>query len=119
MQSSKSLAAAGALSLLATTGAWAEETFHGWAKLANPVSAPMTAKVSGVTWTCERDVCTGEGRYYNSPDGSLTECKKVAAALGQLVAYEARGRDVKGGTLGLCNTAASARPGGASSSTAK
>ncbi|MDB5477284.1 MAG: hypothetical protein JWP49_2795 [Phenylobacterium sp.] len=124
MQNSKMWGAACAMALSAASlsfasGAFAQAAFQGQAKLAQPVAAPTTATVNGVTWSCAADACTGEAAHYSSLDNPVRECKRVAAALGQLAAYSARGREVTGGSLKVCNSEASAKAGGASSLAAK
>jgi hypothetical protein len=108
-----------AASLSFASGAIAQEAFRGQAKLAQAVAAPTTTAVNGVTWICAGDVCTGEAARYSSLDNPVRECKRVAAALGQLTAYAARGREVTGGSLKVCNSEVSAKAGGASSLAAK
>ena len=114
MQNLRILGAAGALALLASGGAFAQQSaFHGQAKLATPVSAPSKTTVNGVTWACEGDTCTGEAAHYSTLDNPVRECKRVAASLGALTAYAARGREVTGGGLKACNSEASAKAGAA------
>jgi hypothetical protein len=124
MQNLKIRGAACALALSAASlsfasAAFAQGAFHGQAKLAAPASAPAAVTVNGVTWTCAGEVCTGEAAHYSSLDNPVRECKQVAAALGQLTAYTARGREVSGGSLKVCNTEAVAKAGGATATAAK
>jgi hypothetical protein len=124
MQNLRIRGAACALALSAAglsfaSAAFAQDAFHGQAKLAAPASAPATATINGVTWTCAGEVCTGEAAHYSSLDNPVRECKRVAAALGQLTAYAARGREVTGGSLKVCNSEVSAKASGASSLAAK
>lgn len=113
MQNLRILGAAGALALLASGGAFAQDAFYGQAKLATPVSAPSKTTVNGVTWACAGDTCTGEAAHYATLDNPVRECKRVAASLGALTAYAARGREVTGGGLKACNSEAAAKPSGA------
>ena len=120
MQSLRIIGAACAFALTAAGGAYAQQAaFHGEARLAAPVAAPVTANVNGVTWTCTGDSCTGEAARYSSLDNPVRECKRVAAALGQLTAYQARGREVSGGSLKVCNSEATAKAGGSAALAAK
>jgi hypothetical protein len=124
MHSSRIIGSACALALsaglaVASTASAQQAAFHGQAKLAQPVAAPITATVNGVTWSCAGEACTGEAARYSSLDNPVRECKRVAAALGELTAYQAHGREVTGGSLKVCNSEASARAGGGSSLTAK
>ena len=111
MQTLKISALAAAFAMLASGASAAPGPFHGEATLAAPVSAPTEAVVSGVTWKCEGDRCVGSAERYTSLDNSMRECKKVAAAIGPLASYAARGREVTGGSLRVCNTAAAAKAG--------
>ena len=113
MQNFRILAAAGALALLASSGAFAQDAFRGQAKLATPVSAPIRTTVNGVTWACEGDTCVGEAAHYSTLDNPVRECKRVAASLGALTAYAARGREVTGGGLKACNSEAAPKAGAA------
>jgi len=118
MQSLKIFAAAGALALAASSAAFAQATFHGQVKLAAPVAAPTKTVVNGVTWACEGDTCAGEAAHYSTLDNPMRACKRVAGALGALAAYNAGGRELAGGDLKVCNTAA-AKPAGGGTATAK
>jgi hypothetical protein len=109
MHSFKILAASGALAFAVCGAAAAQETFHGKAKLATPVSAPTTTVVNGVTWSCDGDACTGEAARYSSLDNPVRGCKRLAEALGPLAAFSARGRPLTGGDLRACNSAAVAK----------
>lgn len=119
MHSLKILAAAGALALAVGGAAAAQEAFHGQAKLATPVAAPTKTVVNGVTWSCEGDACTGEAAHFSTLDNPVRGCKRVAEALGPLAAFSARGRDLVGGDLKACNTAAVAKAGASGPATAK
>jgi hypothetical protein len=109
MHSLKILAASGALALTLSGAAAAQEAFHGQAKLATPVSAPTKTVVNGVTWSCEGAACTGEAARYSTLDNPVRGCKRVAAELGPLTAFTARGRELTGGDLKACNSAAVAK----------
>ena len=124
MQSLKISRAAGAMALAAATltmtsglgspaAAQTFAAFQGVAKLQTPVAARSETLINGVTWTCEGDACTGYAARYLSMDGLVRECKQVAAALGPLATYEARGRTADRTTLKLCNSAASTAASGA------
>jgi len=120
MHSLKILAAAtGALALAFGGAAAAQEAFHGQAKLATPVAAPSKTVVNGVTWSCDGDACSGEAAHFSSLDNPVRTCKRVAEALGPLSAFNARGRDLTGGDLKACNTAAVAKAVAAGPATAK
>jgi hypothetical protein len=99
--------------LAAGSAAAATGAFHGEAKLANAVSAPKDVTINGVSWHCEGDTCVGEADRYLSLDLPVRECKRVAAELGAVTAYSSRGREITGGTLKVCNSAAAAKAGDA------
>jgi hypothetical protein len=115
MQTLKISAVAAAFALLAS-GAFAAPSvatsaYRGEAKLATPVSAPSETVISGVTWKCDGDTCVGAAERHTTLDNPVRECKKVAAQMGPLAGYVTRGREVTGGNLKACNTAAAAKAG--------
>jgi hypothetical protein len=77
--------------------------FTGEAKLAKPVAAPSEVQVDGVTWRCEGDKCQGRADRRSTLDSQIKECRKVAAALGELTAYTSRGREMTKGSVETCN----------------
>ncbi|HEY8571621.1 CC_3452 family protein [Phenylobacterium sp.] len=108
----KIFGAAAALALLASSSAYAAPAaFRAQATLAAPVAQPTQAVISGVTWTCEADKCVGAAEHRTSLDNPVRECKKVAAQVGPLASYVTRGREVTGGNLRVCNSAAAAKAG--------
>jgi hypothetical protein len=103
------IAAAGLLSAgLASTSAFAAPGgFQAQAKLAAPAAAPLTATVGSAEWRCEGDACTGVSAN-RTLDNPVRECRKVAAQLGALAAYETHGLKLDTGDLKACNVAAKA-----------
>ena len=77
--------------------------FSGEAKLAKAVSAPAEFQVDGVTWRCDGDKCVGRAERRSTLDSQIKECRKVAAALGELAAYTSRGREMTKGSVETCN----------------
>jgi hypothetical protein len=77
--------------------------FSGQAQLAQPVAAPSEVQVDGVTWRCEGDKCEGRAERRSTLDSHIKECRKVAAALGELTSYASRGREMTKGSVGTCN----------------
>ena len=77
------------------------------ATLATPVQSVMEKDVGGVAWRCEGDKCIGKADRYSSLDSYMKECRKVSASLGKLTRFYSRGREMTGGDLKSCNSAAS------------
>jgi hypothetical protein len=81
-------------------------TYHAEATLATAVPSATEKDVGGVKWTCEGDKCVGKAERYSSLDSYMKECRKVSAGLGKLTRFYSRGREMTGGDLKSCNTAA-------------
>jgi hypothetical protein len=81
-------------------------TYHAEATLATAVASATEKDVGGVKWTCEGDKCIGKAERYSSLDSYMKECRKVAAGLGKLTRFYSRGREMTGGDLKSCNSAA-------------
>jgi hypothetical protein len=79
--------------------------FHAEARLASAAGAPATATISDAAWRCDADACVGEAAH-RGLDNPVRECRKVAAVLGPLAAYETRGLKLDAGDLKACNVAA-------------
>jgi hypothetical protein len=94
--------------LLAAGASWAEAPgqFRGAVKLADPISAPAEARISGVVWRCAADGCVGEASRYTTLDSVQRECSQVAAVLGQVTAYASRGVRLSSSEIAACNRAA-------------
>ena len=101
----RSLAAAAAALFIAAPAFAATTSFHSEAKLANAAGAPASATISETAWRCDAGACVGETAH-RSLDNPVRECRKVAAVLGPLAAYETRGIKLDGGDLKACNVAA-------------
>src|SRR5262245_45078101 len=65
----------------------ATQGYSGTAILAKPVAAPAELVVEGVTWRCEGDKCSGTAERRSSLNSFIKDCRKVAEAVGPLVAY--------------------------------
>ena len=113
MQNFRMLAIAAAAVFASGAAFAASPAFNGEATLATAVTAPVDATVSGVAWRCEADKCVGQADRYSSLDNPVKECRKVAAAVGPLVAYTTRGRTLSKGSLAACNANAVAKAGSA------
>ena len=92
--------------LVPTTGSAASGPYQAEATLATAVQSATDKDVDGVTWHCEGDKCAGKAERRNSLDSYMKECRKVAGALGKLTRFYSRGREMTGGDLKSCNTAA-------------
>lgn len=104
MHNPRILWAAAAGAVLVSGAAFAQPAaFRAEATLAAPVSAVTESVVSGVNWRCEGDKCIGVAERHSSLDSPVKECRKVAAAVGQLTAYQTRGRVLSKGSVGACN----------------
>ena len=90
-----------ALSL--SMAASAEGGYTGQATLANAVAAPLESVVAGVTWRCEADKCTGSAARRSTLNSFIKDCRKVAEAVGPLLAYTSGGRAATKGEIGTCN----------------
>jgi hypothetical protein len=77
--------------------------FSGEATLAKAIAAPSEVQVDGVTWRCQGDKCQGRAERRSTLDSQIKECRKVAAALGELTAYTSRGREMTKGSVETCN----------------
>ena len=77
--------------------------FAGEATLAKAVAAPAEVQVDGVTWRCEGVKCIGRAERRSTLDSQVKECRKVAAALGELTGYTSRGREMTKGSVDTCN----------------
>lgn len=102
------IAAAAAWTALAASTAFAASPgdFRGAARLVTPVSAPVEARVAGVSWRCAADGCVGLARRYNTLDTPVRECRRVAARFGPVSAYASRGERLSRAGLVFCNRAA-------------
>lgn len=80
--------------------------FRGAVKLANPLSAPQEARISGVVWRCAADGCIGAAHRYTTLDSVQRECREVAATLGPVTAYASRGVRLWPSQVAACNRAA-------------
>ena len=109
MQLSSLAAAAAALFMSASLGAApafaATGAFHAEAKLASAAGAPASATIANASWRCDAGACVGEAAN-RSLDNPVRECRKVAAVLGPLSAYETHGLKLEAGDLKACNVAA-------------
>jgi hypothetical protein len=104
MQSFRILGAMAAGAVFVSGAAFAQPAaFRAEATLATPVSAVSESVVDGVNWRCEADKCIGTAERRSTLDSPVKECRKVASAVGQLAAYQTRGRVFTKGTLGACN----------------
>jgi hypothetical protein len=90
----------------AAAPAVAAGAYHAEATLATAVASPTEKDVGGVKWTCEGDRCIGKAERYSSLDSYMKECRKVSAGLGKLTRFYSRGREMTGGDLKSCNSAA-------------
>lgn len=77
--------------------------YSGSAILAKPVAAPAELVVEGVTWRCEGDKCVGSAERRTSLNSFIKDCRKVAEAVGPLVAYTGKGRTATKGEISTCN----------------
>jgi hypothetical protein len=97
----------GALAVCAMSlsgGAFAAgQGYTGTAVLASPVAAPAELVVDGVTWRCEADKCVGRAETRSSLNSFIKDCRKVAEAVGPLVAYTGKGRTATKGEVSTCN----------------
>ncbi len=83
--------------------AWGESAFSGQATLVNAVATPMELVVEGVTWRCETDKCIGRAERRSTLNSFIKDCRKVAEAVGPLVAFAGRGRTATKGEISTCN----------------
>jgi len=90
------------ISVVGTTFA-ANQGYSGTATLAAPVAAPAELVVDGVTWRCEGDKCVGTAENRTSLNSFIKDCRKVAEAVGPLLAYSGKGRTATKGEIGTCN----------------
>jgi hypothetical protein len=103
------LGAIATAALCVSGAAMAGGPFSGMATLATPVAAPSETQVDGVTWHCEADKCTGQADNRSTLDSHMKECRKVAAALGELTSYKSRGREMTQSSVKSCNRAATTK----------
>ncbi|HEY0437805.1 MAG TPA: hypothetical protein VGC92_14280 [Phenylobacterium sp.] len=103
MQLSSFAAAAAALFIAAPAFA-APGAFHAEASLAN-AAGPSSATIGNAAWRCDAGACVGEAAN-RGLDNPVRECRKVAAVLGPLSAYQTRGVKLEAGDLKACNMAA-------------
>ena len=97
-----SAAAVCAMSMMGTAFAASQE-YSGSVILAKPVAAPAELVVEGVTWRCEGDKCVGTAERRSSLNSFIKDCRKVAEAVGPLVAYTGKGRSATKGEISTCN----------------
>ena len=81
----------------------ANQGYSGIATLANPVAGPAELVVEGVTWRCEADKCVGTAEQRSSLNSFIKDCRKVAEAVGPLVAYTGKGRTATKSEISTCN----------------
>jgi hypothetical protein len=92
------------LAIGASAAAWsASPAFSGDAVLAKPVAAPADQVIDGVTWHCEGAKCIGKAERRSTLDSQMKECRRVAAALGELLDYSSRGRPMSKNAVETCN----------------
>jgi hypothetical protein len=104
MMKMRFLMTAAAVLMCASAGSMAAAPpFAGEATLAKAVAAPSEVQVDGVTWRCEGAKCVGRAERRSTLDSQVKECRKVAAALGELTAYTSRGREMTKGSVSTCN----------------
>jgi hypothetical protein len=77
--------------------------YTGAATLAKPLAAPAELVVEGVTWRCEGVTCIGTAQRRSSLNSFIKDCRKVAEAVGPLVAYTGKGRAATKGEISTCN----------------
>jgi hypothetical protein len=94
-----------AVCAMAVSGATfaASQGYTGTAILAKPVAAPAELVVEGVTWRCEGEKCVGRAEGRTSLNSFIKDCRKVAEAVGPLVAYTGKGRTATKGEISTCN----------------
>jgi hypothetical protein len=111
MTSVKLVAAAAAGALLFVAQAHAA-VYRSEATLAAPAAQPAAAALADAGWRCDGVACVAE-RTQPSLDNPMKQCRKVAAALGSVTAFESEGLKLDAGDLKSCNRAA--KDGGAAS----
>jgi len=99
-----------AAALMAGGASWAQAPgeFRGAVKLADPLSAPSEALISGVVWRCAADGCVGLASRYTTLDSVQRECRAVVSVLGPATAYASRGVRLSSSELSACNRASGA-----------
>jgi hypothetical protein len=83
--------------------------FSGEAILATPVSQPGEKVIKGITWHCEATRCTAVAKQWPGLDSFIKQCRTVASAIGELVAYRNGSRIADRGELATCNRAVGAK----------
>jgi hypothetical protein len=76
------------------------------ALLARALPATTDTEIDGINWRCTGDKCVGTPVGRKSPGSRMDECRKVAAALGKLSSFSARGKELSKRDLDSCNKVA-------------
>jgi hypothetical protein len=92
-----------AVCMLCVGVAWGETGFSGEATLVNARAASSELVVEGVTWRCESDKCIGRAERRSTLNSFIKDCRKVAAVVGPLASFAARGRVATQGEIKTCN----------------
>lgn len=101
---------AAAVLMCVSASSWAgTPPFSGEATLAKAVDAPSDVTIDGVTWHCENEKCKGRAERRSTLDSQIKECRKVAAAVGELTAYTSRGREMSKSSVETCNRIAASK----------
>ena len=94
-----------ALGALGLTAARAAE-YQAEASLERAVPATTDTEIDGINWHCTGAKCIGTPVGRRSPGSRMDECRKVAAALGRLAGFTARGKELSKRDLDACNRGA-------------
>lgn len=96
------LFALGTLGLTETRAA----DYQAAASLERALPAATDTEIDGVNWRCTGDKCVGLPVGRRPSSSRMEECRKVAAALGRLSSFSARGKELSKRDLDACNRGA-------------
>jgi hypothetical protein len=77
--------------------------FMGEVELATPVAESKETVIKGITWKCTANTCSAHAENWPGLDSFMKQCRIVAADLGPLTKFRARGRAASSSELKTCN----------------
>ena len=96
------LFALGTLGMMETRAA----DYQALASLERAVPATTDTEIDGVNWRCTGAKCVATPVGGKSPGSGMTECRKMAAALGRVASFSSRGKELSKRDLDACNRSA-------------
>jgi hypothetical protein len=93
------------LGVLGTTQSRAAD-YQAEASLQRALPGTTDTEIDGVNWHCIGDKCIATPVGRKAPGSRLDECRKLAFALGRVVSFSSRGKELTKRDLDACNRGA-------------